>query len=205
MGCISCKKPEAAYRFQALEVQTLHLREFSGERKIQALGSIQELCLCDQCAEDQLSCILSPFRRLPGKILPFALLIPPGIILTLLFRGKEPVYLMPGICAILCGLIGIASSIQKAFALRRTYASLSQKEALKKAAWEAVLSEAPKKAGDNDLTCIPVTLESLGRKNGDLMILYDLIPDIAKEAFRWIHLKETLHSVHTVGDKNEQL
>ena len=63
----------------------------------------------------------------------------------------------------------------------------------------------PRKNGEEDLTYIPVDSETLSRKNGDLMILYDLIPDIAKEAFRRIHLKETPHSVHTVGEKNEQL
>jgi hypothetical protein len=205
MSCISCGKSEAEYRFQALEVQTLHLREFNGERKIQALGNVLELDICEDCAMAHLSGILSPGRNLFRKILPFALLIPPGILLTILFRGREPVYLMPGICAILCGCLGGLSAIMNACRRRQEYAVLDQKEALAKAAWDAVSACAPKKVGDNDLTYIPVTRESLARKNGDLMILYDLIPDIAKEAFRRIHLQETLHSVHTVGKKNEQL
>ena len=55
MSCISCGKSEAEYRFQALEVQTLHLREFNGERKIQALGNVLELDICEDCAMAHLS------------------------------------------------------------------------------------------------------------------------------------------------------
>ena len=45
----------------------------------------------------------------------------------------------------------------------------------------------PKKDGDNDLTYIPITEKTLAMKNGDLMIMYDLLPEIAKEAWNILH------------------
>ena len=46
---------------------------------------------------------------------------------------------------------------------------------------------APKKNDINDITYIPVNEETLARKNGDLMILYELLPEIAIEAHKRIH------------------
>jgi len=42
----------------------------------------------------------------------------------------------------------------------------------------------------NDLTYIPVNGKSLKRKNGDLMILYGLLPEIAVEAWKRMHKGE---------------
>ena len=52
------------------------------------------------------------------------------------------------------------------------------------------LAEAPKKENDNDLTYIPICEKTLARKNGDLMILYHLLPEIAVEAWNRLHPQE---------------
>ena len=49
------------------------------------------------------------------------------------------------------------------------------------------IAEAPKKEDINDLTYIPVNEKSRSRKNGDLMILYHLLPEIAVEAWKRLH------------------
>ena len=43
----------------------------------------------------------------------------------------------------------------------------------------------------NDITYIPVDEETLARKNGELMIRYDLLPEIAFAAHKRIHGIET--------------
>jgi hypothetical protein len=50
-----------------------------------------------------------------------------------------------------------------------------------------MLEGAPKKDDINDITYIPVDEKTLARKNGDLMVLYDLVPEIAVEAHKRIH------------------
>ena len=50
-----------------------------------------------------------------------------------------------------------------------------------------MLDAAPKKNDINDISYIPVDEKTLARKNGDLMILYDLLPEIAIEAHKRIH------------------
>lgn len=52
-------------------------------------------------------------------------------------------------------------------------------------------AEAPKKENENDLTYIPINEQTLRRKNGDLMILYDLLPEIAVQAWNRLHGKTT--------------
>ena len=63
-------------------------------------------------------------------------------------------------------------------------------KALEEAAWECFLEAAPKKNDINDITYIPVNDQTLARKNGDLMILYDLLPEIALQVYDRIHNSE---------------
>ena len=50
-----------------------------------------------------------------------------------------------------------------------------------------ICPEAPKKEDMNDLTYIPVNEKTRSRKNGDLMILYNLLPEIAVQAWKHLH------------------
>ena len=58
---------------------------------------------------------------------------------------------------------------------------------MEQCAWECLVDGAPKKNDVNDITYIPINGKTLERKNGDLMILYDLLPEIAIEAHKRIH------------------
>lgn len=62
---------------------------------------------------------------------------------------------------------------------------------MEQAALELLLSSAPKKAGDSDLTYIPVNEKTLTMKNGDLMIVHRLLPEIAIRACNMMHEKST--------------
>ena len=75
---------------------------------------------------------------------------------------------------------------EKAASLR----ALPEQEALTEAAWDVYLAEAPKKENENDLSYIPVNEKNRARKNGDLMILYHLLPEIAVEAWKRLHKEE---------------
>ena len=72
---------------------------------------------------------------------------------------------------------------EKAASLR----ALPEQDALAEAAWDVYLAEAPKKENENDLSYIPIDEKTRARKNGDLMILYHLLPEIAVEAWKRIH------------------
>lgn len=60
-------------------------------------------------------------------------------------------------------------------------------QALEKAAWEVAVRCAPHKRGDHDLTYLPITPETMAMKNGDLMIAYQLVPQIAVQAWNTLH------------------
>ena len=66
---------------------------------------------------------------------------------------------------------------------------LRRADAEEEAAWEAFSNALPKKDEDNDLTYIPINKKTLAMKNGDLMIMYNLLPEIAKKAWSEIRRK----------------
>lgn len=180
---------EAQYHFRALEVQTLHVRDFTGEKRVQALGKIQDFSVCADCARQQLDRTLHPAGDAMKKCIIYAAVCIAGIALTVLFHGDNAFRIL-GPAAVICGLLGVFSTVRTAAKGKESMQSLGESEAMEEAAWQAALSQAPKKWEDSDLTYIPITPKTLAMKNGDLMIVYDLLPDIAVKAHKLIHGKE---------------
>ncbi|MBQ6376703.1 MAG: hypothetical protein IJJ52_03655 [Lachnospiraceae bacterium] len=185
-NCSVCGK-KAAFHFRALEVRTLHVRDLDREKKVQALGGIRDFYICSECAENHLRDILSPRSVLVRKCLPFALILAAGTALAIRFFGGDRVFFLLGLMAVFCGAAGILGSASGAVKKRELYRNEDRERALYHAAFETACSAAPKKDGDTDLTYIPIDEETKRRKNGDLMILYNLLPEIAVEAYKRIH------------------
>lgn len=193
--CIRCGKT-AAYKFPALEVRTLHIRDMDKEKRVQALGDFKNFAVCKDCAEQKLADLLAWQKAVMNKCIPFGLVFVVGAILTAVFFSKDRVLMMLGIIAMICGVLGIWSSVTEGRKKIREYEAKTKERALYDAAWETVVDCAPKKEGDNDLTYILIDQETLERKNGDLMILYDLLPEIAVQAHKRIHKKYDSASVN---------
>ena len=186
--CISCGK-EGTYSFHALTIRTLPVRDLSGEKKVQAIGDFQDFCVCRSCAEAMLSRKKDVRHNMSKKFLGFGLTTAAGILWTAaaaLFLNAEWIYLSVGLAAIACGLIGLVSAWKEGKGEQEKIGNMGQEEALQYAAWQTVLEKAPSKNQDENLTYIPVTEETKRRKNGDLMILYDLLPAIAAKAWEMI-------------------
>ena len=188
--CIRCGNP-AAYPVRALEVRTLHVRSVGGERRVQALGGEKESGVCEKCAREQLALSLNPVRAAKKEMIRFGIVFAAGILAaaaTLLFvRESRQVFLLVALAALVCGALGIYEALKKAKEKAASLAALPETEALEEAAWDVFTAEAPKKEDVNDLTWIPVNEKTLARKNGDLMILYKLLPEIAVEAWKKLH------------------
>ena len=188
-ACLKCGKDPADYPFRVLEVQTLHVRDITGEKRVQALGLFQDYGVCRDCARSRLETLRQPGREMGKKLLPFALIFVLGAILTVAFWFGEGVLRLLGLAGLVCGVLGFVSGWKGLSTRQKEYAALSEEEALTRAAWECFLDAAPKKDGENDLTYIPVNRRTLAMKNGDLMIEYDLLPEIAIRAHELIHGK----------------
>lgn len=184
--CIQCGSA-ADYDFRVLEVQTLHIRDISGERRVQALGRFQDFSVCRGCAEARLQQAARPAWPLVKKLLPFGLILILGGAMAILCRSEVPALWVCGLAGVVCGALGLFTGVRSWLSTRREYAALSPEKALQRAAWDCLLASAPKKDGENDLTYIPVNEETLARKNGDLMILYDLLPAVAQKAWNILH------------------
>lgn len=188
--CIRCGNT-ADYPIKALEVRTLHVRSVGGERRVQALGDEKESAVCGRCAREHLDLSLNPDQAAKKQILSFVFVLIAGLIIeavTFLFiQESRQVFILLGIAALICGGLGIYDTLRKAKDKAASLRALPEAEALEEAAWDVFVSEAPKKDDVNDLTYIPINEKNLRRKNGDLMILYRLLPEIAVQAWNKLH------------------
>ncbi|BAL00500.1 hypothetical protein OBV_33010 [Oscillibacter valericigenes Sjm18-20] len=186
--CIRCGQA-AAYSFRVLEVQTLHIRDMTGEKRVQALGNFQDYGVCRTCAAARLAKIQKPGVCFFRNCASFGAILAMGLILVVLFGTSNGALRLMGIAAVGCGILGEFSTVQSFKKKRKTYAALEQKDALLLAALDVLMDSNPKKAMDSDLTYIPVDEKTLAMKNGDLMIAYKLLPEIAIKAYNLIHGK----------------
>ena len=192
--CIRCGGTPAAYPIRALEIRTLHVRSIGGEKRVQALGDEKHSAVCEACARKQLEVSLDPVRAAKPQLVRFGAVFAAGIVIggaTLLFvKESRQVFLLLGLAALICGILGIYDVLRKAKEKNLSLSALPEAKALEEAAWDVFAAEAPKKEDINDLTYIPINEKTLRRKNGDLMILYHLLPEIAVEAWKRLHKGE---------------
>ena len=186
VDCLKCANT-AAYSFRVLEVRTLHVRDITGEKRVQALGEFCDYAVCESCATTHLTRVQHPSADTARRCAAFGIVLALGLALTAGFWISGGALRLMGLSGIICGVLGLISSVQTARKHRQTYAGLDAERAMALAAWEVLLEHAPKKSADADLTYIPVNEKNLAAKNGDLMILYDLLPEIAMQAHRRLH------------------
>lgn len=189
MNCIKCGRETSDYPFRVLQVQTLHVRDLNKEKRVQALGGFEDYQVCRSCAEEKRAATLNTRGRVCRLWLICGAMVAVGLTLTVAFWKEGAIRLfgmgMAG-CGILC-LVSMTGSVRsKELALR----GMTEEEGLYACAWECLVDGAPKKQDINDLTYIPVDEKTLRRKNGDLMILYELLPEIAIQAYKRLHGEE---------------
>ena len=188
MNCIKCEKEHNDYHFRVLHVETLHVRDMK-ESRVQALGDFEEFDICASCAREKYNEYVDNAAVLRKTSMPFAAMIVAGAIVAAIFRGDLPILLF-GLGMLICGVSCLFSNLRNRSAKKREMLELGEEKALYQCAWECLLDAAPKKNDVNDITYIPVDEQTLARKNGDLMILYDLLPEIAIEAHKRIHAED---------------
>lgn len=189
-ACAKCGASAAAHDFSLLEVQTLRIRDIAGERRVQALGLFDRRGVCRDCARAHLAGILRPWRAMGRRLLPSSAVLLLGVLICVfLHRSARPLLVM-GAAGILCGVLGIASTLRTAEKRRAAFAALPPQEAERQAAWACLLEVLPKKDGENDLTYIPLDERTMEMKNGDLMLAYDLLPAVAVKAWELIHRED---------------
>ena len=187
MNCIKCGRETAGYHFKVLQVQTLHVRDLNKAKRVQALGGFEEYDVCAACAEEKYNKHMDNRAAVRKTIVLYGAMILVGLVLTIFFWNAMAAFRMTGLGLTIGGGLCLYYGIYSAGARKREMSALSREDALYRCAWECLIDGAPKKNDINDITYIPVDEETLARKNGDLMILYDLLPEIAVQAHKRIH------------------
>ena len=179
--------------FRVLEVHTLHIRDFSGEKIVQALGEFRNFEIETARAKSELRAVLYPFKKILRKTFPYFILFIAGIIFSLTLADKFDAFAVKalGIIAAFCGVSGIISETRKILIQRKNFLSMNSDEALENSAWQCVLKIAPKKFGDNDLTYIPVNEGTKNLSVHELAEKYNLLEAISKKAFDLIRQQKT--------------
>lgn len=190
MNCIKCGKDHNDYHFRVLQVQTLHVRDLTGEKRVQALGDFEEYDVCASCARAKYDAYMDNRAAVKKAVLTWGLLALAGLVVTVLFWNGDSVYRLFGLGMLACGAMCLYGGVKSTGTKKREMTALGEEKALYRCAWECLMDGAPRKHDINDITYIPVDRETLARKNGDLMILYDLLPEIAIEAHKRIHADE---------------
>jgi hypothetical protein len=187
MNCIKCGREHQDYHFKTLQVQTLHVRDFGKNSRIQALGEFEEYSVCADCAEEKYNAtvIVDATVKKLGLIWGGVMLL--GLILAILYWNGEGVIRLAGLGMLVGGGLVLMGQLQSATRASRELLAKPQEDGLYSSAWACLLDCAPKKNDVNDISYIPVDEKTLARKNGDLMILYDLLPEIAIQAHKKIH------------------
>lgn len=176
--CICCKR-ESSHEEALLEVQTLHIRDYSGEQRIQALGSIVRSSVCDKCIETRHKAILSPGRLLLPRVAAYlALALAGGILFTL---PPDLPLRVPYAGAVLLGLLGAIQAVRVSMEQKKYLQVLTPEQARNELRMQILKDCLPRKEGENNMTYI--ALSTLPEADPRVLIeKYDLLPPIAKEA-----------------------
>ena len=187
MNCVKCGKEHNDDHFRVLQVQTFHVRDFGKNSKVQALGEFEEYDVCAECAGEKYNATVNVDAAVRKLCLIWGAVMAIGLIVTLAYWKGEGVLRLAGLGALIGGGLILLGQLQTATRAKRELLALPREEGLYRCAWQCMIDGAPSKNDVNDITYIPVDEETLRRKNGDLMILYDLVPAIAVEAHKRIH------------------
>lgn len=162
-----------------LEVQTLHIRDYAGEQRIQALGSILHSSVCDHCVEARRAAIRSPGRSVLLRVAAYLTLsLTGGILITLL---SDLPLKVPCAGAVLLGLLGAIFTIKTTMERKKLLEVLTPEQARNEIRLQILKDILPRKEGENNMTYIALSALSEAEP-GVLITKYDLLPPIAKEA-----------------------
>ena len=191
MSCLECKNDSSdVLKFRVLEVHTLHIRDFDGEKIIQALGEFQDYEICTACALEGVRAFLYPAKLILRKCFAFAVLILAGMILTLTLTVNDSWPLLEGVfavkalgpLAVIVGVSGVIGKVRGILRVRESVSKMNHDEAVRYSAYRLVIKNAPKKYQDNDITYIPVSRETQSMSASQLAEEYNLLPAISLKA-----------------------
>ena len=183
MDCIACGK-DAQIVLRTLQLRTMHVRGLTGEDKYQVPDdAVGEYGVCRECAEKWLREGGTAGGRAVRKYILFGILFCAGIVLSVVFRGSGHVLMMPAAAAVFAGAAGLVSAFRGSAEEKKRIGAMPLEEALREAAFQVFLEKAPKEMeeGQWKLTYIPVNEKTLSTKPGDLTVIYDIQPAVAKE------------------------
>ena len=91
MKCIKCGREHNDYHFRVLQVQTLHVRDFGKNSRIQALGDFEQYSVCAVCAEEKYAATMDIRKSMGKTMILWSLIMVLGAVLAVAFWKGEGV------------------------------------------------------------------------------------------------------------------
>lgn len=177
--CKKCNR-DTENEIPLLQVKTLHIRSFGGEKQIQALGDIKVEGICRECVEKYRKSILNPNAHILKIAALCILMMLSGIALAVL--SDDRVFKLPAIGAIVCGGLIMYTDIKSTLDKRNNVRNMTEEESFHNLSTELLKRYMPKKSEDADLTYIGIEPGMRNAKLDTMVLKYDLLPEIAKKA-----------------------
>ena len=114
MKCIKCGREHQDYHFRVLQVQTLHVRDFGRNSRIQALGDFEEYDVCATCAEEKYNATMDITKTMGKTMIIWSLIMVLGAILAVAFWHGEGVLRLAGLGGLVGGGLYLFGAMQAA-------------------------------------------------------------------------------------------
>ena len=171
------------YHIQLMEVRTYQNPLIYEQEPVQIMERTVEVDVCGDCARRQLR---GDMYLLSSKELFQLSMVALMTALCLwVYRSGQNAAMLQG--AVICFVLGVGCTLWEAQTRRKRYASMPEAEELEAAAAEVATAHVEQKSDGVEAIYIPITEDTIKLRSDDLMVDFDLQPEISEFIWHLIH------------------
>ena len=170
------------YHIRLMEVRTYQNPLIYEQEPVQTMDRTVEVDVCGDCARHQLRGELHLLS--PKELFQLGVVTLMTALCLWVYRSGQNAVMLPG--AAICLALGVGCTLWEAQTRCERYASMPEAEKLEAAAAEVAITHAEQE-GDGAAIYIPITADTMRMRSDDLMIGFDLQPEISDRVWSLLH------------------
>lgn len=180
--CVRCGG-DPHYHIQLMEVRTYQNPLIYEQEPVQVVERTVEMDVCRDCARHQLR---GDLHLLSGKEgFQLGLVAMMTVLCLRAYRSGQSAAMLPGAAA--CLALGVGCTFLEAWTRHKRYISMPEPEELEAAAAEVAIAHAEQQSDGAETIYIPVTADTMKLCSDDLMIGFDLQPEVSDHVWDLLH------------------
>ena len=184
--CVQCGGVPQ-YHIQLMEVRMYQNPLIYEQEPVQVVEQTVKMDVCGDCARRQLRGDLHLLS--PKELFQLGMVALMTALCLWVYRSGQSAAMLPGAAA--CLVLGVGCTLAEARARHRKYASMPEPEELEAAAAEVAIAHAEQTDGGAETIYIPVTADTMKLRSDDLMIDFDLQPEVSECVWSLLHPSQT--------------